>query len=257
MRVRNHKLFLMVSILLLGSVVMAACWASGNTSAPAGESSQALSTSTALPDALASSVQSLPLQKGNQWVYRVTFYSTGITTTLLVTDTIVETTESSGYAVAKVRREEKVKSVLGIPKTGNGGTNSASGRGTSEYYWWVVSGKKAYRQKNHLDLSHLDEALIELEFPLKVGDEWYLTEERARFGTSSPDGSMLRRVVEDGEVSVPAGRFGRCSLLRDEWGDATQYAWFCPGVGFVKRTVKAHGPEEGRIQELVRYRLRQ
>ncbi len=200
-----------------------------------------------------STADDLPMSKGDEWVYRVTLYSHAITTTLIVTDTVVETKKLSLYTVAKVHREETIQRIEGMSVESP--SKSASHKYTPEYYWWVVAGNKVYRQERRFDLQKLGEAIIELDFPLRVGKKWYLTDERAAFRPSSSDQWLLRKVAKRGAVSVPAGRFEQCFLMQDTWGDASFRTWFCPGIGIVKKTVQSRGPSEGNRLELLKYCL--
>ena len=244
-----------ILMLLLTGIVVTACQSGGVTSVPRKATPHLGPTSASLPDGVDNVSTWLPLQNGDMWVYRATFYSTGITTTLLMTDTIVDVVEKPGYTIAEVHRDEKIEKVRGVPQSGNSTSDTSIRRVGPARYWWIVSGEKVYLQKGRLDLSNLSEALIELEFPLEIGRKWYLTEERGKFSSASADDWMLRKVVRQGDVAVPAGEFSGCFLMQDAWGDSDHSSWFCPGIGFVKRTVKARGPAEGNVQELVRYRV--
>jgi len=112
-----------------------------------------------------------------------------------------------------------------------------------------------YRQEGDLDLSSLSTALLEFVFPVKLGEKWYRSDEKARLNPTYADDWMLRKVTKVGTVVVPAGEFNDCFFLEEEWAGTTFETWFCPNVGIVDEKGDHHGTPYGFRQVLIRYQL--
>lgn len=222
-------------------------------------------TSTPEPIAMASptvppppSAESdFPLALNNTWVFQLTRYegvpiTEIITTTLVVTETVVEVKNISSYLVAKIHREESAEVPVGEVPSWQGVPLRPA---TSSDYWLVVSGNRMYRQERDLDLSSLSTALLEFVFPVKLGEKWYRSDEKAKLYPTYADDWMLRKVTKVGTVVVPAGEFNDCFFLEEEWAGATFETWFCPDVGIVDEKGNHHGTPEGFRQVLIRYQL--
>jgi len=199
-----------------------------------------------------------PLALNNTWVFQLTRYegvpiTEIITTTLVVTETVVEVKSTSSYFVAKIHREESAEVPVGeVPPSWQGVPLRPA---TSSDYWLVVSGNRMYRQERNLDLSSLSTALLEFVFPVKLGEKWYRSDEKARLSPTYADDWMLRKVTKVGTVVVPAGEFNDCFFLQEEWAGYTAETWFCPNVGIVDEKGNHHGTPEGFRQVLIRYQL--
>jgi hypothetical protein len=80
------------------------------------------------------------------------------------------------YFVAKIRRDEGAEKAVDVPKSMPGTLLRPA---TSSDYWLVVSGNRIYRQERILDLTNLSStAMLQLALPLKVGEKWYLSDEK-------------------------------------------------------------------------------
>ncbi len=198
-----------------------------------------------------------PLALDNTWVFQFTRYegvpiNEILTTTLVVTETVVEVKNISSYLVAKIHREESAEIPVGeVPPRRGAPLRPA----TSSDYWLVVSGNRMYRQERELDLSSLSTALLEFVFPVKLGEKWYQSDEKAKLYPTYADDGMLRKVTKVGTVVVPAGEFNNCFFLVEVWAGTTFETWFCPNVGVVDRKVDHHGTPGGFRQVLIRYQL--
>jgi len=176
-----------------------------------------------------------------------------MTTTRVVTETVVEVESISSYLVAKIHREESAEIPVGdVPPSWQGVPLKPA---TSSDYWLVVSGNRMYRQERNLDLSSLSTALLEFVFPLKLGEKWYLSDEKAKLNPTYADDWMLRKVTKVGTVVVPAGDFNNCFFLEEVWAGATFETWFCPNVGIVDQKGNHHGTPYGVRKVLIRYQL--
>jgi hypothetical protein len=177
-----------------------------------------------------------------------------ITTTIVATETIAEMKSVSGVLTARVHREESAEQPVDkVPVSWQG---VALRSATSIDYWLIVSGNRVYRQDNRLDSSNLDGALLEFMFPLRIGDEWYISDAKARLvPTPIPDDFLLRQVKQVGDVVVPAGHFNNCFLMQEKWAGTSFATWFCPQVGIVDRRVDHQGTPEGFHEVLVKYQL--
>lgn len=178
-----------------------------------------------------------------------------MTTTRVVTETVVEVSNTLSYSVAKIHREESAETPVGEVPPGWQGVPLKPA--TTSDYWLVVSGNRMYRQERNLDLSSLSTALLEFVFPVKLGEKWYQSDEKARLNPTYADDWMLRKVTRGGAVVVPAGEFEDCFLLEETWAGTTFETWFCPGVGVVDRNADHHGTPGGFRQVLLRYQLGQ
>jgi hypothetical protein len=208
----------------------------------------AVSKPTPIPP-LPSSETDFPLALGNTWVFQATRYegvpiTEIITTTLVITETVVEVKSTSSYFIAQIHREESAEMPVGnVPPSWQGVPLRPA---TSSEYWLVVSGNRVYRQERNLDPSTLyDTAELELVFPLQVGEKWNLF-----------DGGILRKVVKVDTVAVPAGRFNNCFLFEDAWASDTAQTWFCPNVGIIEEKMDHHGTPMGWHSVLTRYELK-
>ncbi len=175
-----------------------------------------------------------------------------MTATLIITETVVDVKSISSYFVAEIHQDQSAEMPVVVPKGMEGILRPA----TSSEYWLVVNKNRLYRQENKLDLSKLNEALIELIFPLKLGARWYQTDEKAQLNPTFADNWMLRKVTKVDTVVVPVGHFDNCFLLEEEWAGTTFATWFCPNVGFVDRRVDHHGTPEGYHQVLIKYQIK-
>jgi len=207
----------------------------------------AVSKPTPIPP-LPGSETGFPLALDNTWVFQATRYegfnpSEIMTTTLVITETVVEVKSTSSYLVAKIHRDESAETPVVVPPSMQ---DIPPRPATSSDYWFVVSGNRIYRQERNLDLSSLyDTAKLELVLPLKVGEKWNLF-----------DGGILREVVKVDTVTVPAGRFNNCFFFEDGWAGSTAETWFCPNVGIVDEKMDHHGTPVGWHQVLTRYQLK-
>lgn len=197
-----------------------------------------------------------PLALDNTWVFQFTRYegvpiTEIITTTLVVTETVVEVKSISSYLVAQIHREESAEIPVGdVPPSWQGVPLRPA---TSSEYWLVVSGNRMYRQERNLDLSSLSTALLEFVFPVKLGEKWYQSDEIAKLNPTYAEGWMLRKVTKVGTVVVPAGHFNNCFFLEEAWAGATFETWFCPNVGIVDQKADHHGTPGGFRKVLIRY----
>ena len=201
-----------------------------------------------------------PLALNNTWVFQATRYegvpiTEILTTTLVITETVVEVKSTSSYFVAKIHRDESAEMPVGdVPPSRQGIPLRPA---TSSEYWLVVSGNRIYRQERNLDLSNLSStALLEFVFPLKLGEKWYVSDEKAKLHPTYDDDWMLRKVTKVDTVVVPAGRFDNCFFLAEVWAGTTFETWFCPNVGIVDAKSDHHGTPMGWHQVLTRYQLK-
>jgi len=256
-----------VFLLIAGALISARGTASGRGVTP--EPTLAAATSaTPMPEPTATASPTappppspeinFPLALNNSWVFQLTRYegvptTEIITTTRVVTETVVEVKSISSYLVAKIHREESAEEPVGdVPPSWQGIPLSPA---TSSDYWLVVSGNRMYRQERNLDLSSLSTALLEFVFPLKLGEKWYRSDEKAKLYPTYADEFMLCKVTKVGTVVVPAGEFNNCFFLEEEWAGATFETWFCPNVGIVDEKGDHHGTPYGHRQVLIRYQL--
>jgi hypothetical protein len=200
------------------------------------------------------------LALNNTWVFQITRYegvpiTEIITTTRVVTETVVGVESISSYFVAKIHRDESAEMPGGdVPPSWQGVPLRPA---TSSDYWLVVSGNRMYRQERGLDLANLSStALLEFVFPLKLGEKWYQSDEKAKLNPTYADDWMLRKVTKVETVVVPAGYFNNCFFLEEAWAGTAFETWFCPNVGIVDRKVDHHGTPSGFHQVLIRYQLK-
>lgn len=219
----------------------------------------AVPTATVSPIAPPTAIPKIdfPLALNDNWVFQSTRYQGYpipeiMTATLIITETVVYVENISPYFVAEIHQDQGAETPVSIPK----GMESILRPATSGEYWLIVNGSRLYRQENKLDLSKLNEALIELVFPLRPGAMWYQTDEKAQLNPTFADNWMLRKVTKVDTVVVPAGRFNDCFLLEEEWAGTTFATWFCPNVGIVDRKVDHQGTPEGYHQVLVKHQLK-
>ena|GEM_PF-1361310 len=265
----KHQLWTVAIFLLIASALISACGTSsgrGVTPRPT-LAAATLAMPTPEPTATASPAAAppspgpeiaFPLALDNTWVFQFTRHegvpiTEIITTTLVVTETVVELKDISSYLVAKIHREESAEIPVGdVPPSWQG---VPSGPATSSEYWLVVSGNRMYHQERNLDLSGLSTALLEFVFPVKLGEKWYQSDEKAKLNPTYADGWMLRKVTKVGTVVVPAGEFNNCFFLEEVWAGTTFETWFCPNMGVVDRKGDHHGTPGGFRQVLIRYQL--
>jgi hypothetical protein len=193
----------------------------------------------------------------NIWVYQAIRYQAypipeTMTTTHVITDTVVDVKSISPYVVVTIHRNESAETPVVVPSNMLDILKPAA----SYDYWLVVNGNRLYRQENKLDLSNLDEALLEFVFPLALGAQWYQSDLKAKSNPNpSIDDYMLRKVTKMGAVTVPAGRFDNCRFMQEEWAGVTFENWYCPAVGWVDTKHDHHGTPEGLHQILISYQL--
>lgn len=207
-----------------------------------------------------SSPSDFPLAVDNTWIFQATRFegvptTEIITTTLLITETVVEVKSTTSYFAAKIHRNESAEEPVGnVPPSWQGVPLRAA---TSSDYWFVVRGNRLYRQENDPNLNNLnDTATLELVFPLKIGEAWYLSDEKAKVYPNLDNEGMLRRVLKVDTIAVPAGTFNHCFLLTEEIGGSTFETWFCPGIGWVERKSIHHGTPMEWFETLVKYQVR-
>ena len=96
-------------------------------------------------------------------------------------------------------------------------------------YWSSDPGGDIYLHGG--DSFHFDPPVLYLDVPLSVGKAWSTT-------TATPSGAVTYtgRVVEVRSVTVPAGTFGKCTVVA-RFSDEIYYAveFFADGVGLVER----------------------
>lgn len=201
----------------------------------------------------------LPLAVNNAWVFQTTRYE-GVpiteimSSTLVISETVVEVKSISPYLIATIRREEGVETPIVVPPSKH---NEPPRPATSSIYWLVVSENRIYRQEKNLDLPSLGStASLALVTPLNVGDKWYLSDEKAKLYPNLDNEGMLRRVSRVGSVTVPAGKFENCFFLTEDTGGNATETWFCPHVGFVEQKSDHRGTPMGWHQVLIRYFLK-
>ncbi len=217
---------------------------------------------TASPTAppLPSPPKDFPLALNNTWVFQATRYegvpiTEILTTTRVITETVVEVKNTSSFIIATIHREESAEIGTVVPPSWRGVPLRPA---TSSDYWLVVSGNRLYRQESSLDLANLSStALLDFVFPLKLGAQWYQSDEKAKLNPTYADDWMLRKVTKVGTVVVPAGRLNNCFFLEEVWAGTTYEMWFCPNVGIVDRKVDHHGTPEGYHQVLINYQLKE
>jgi hypothetical protein len=264
----KQQLWTAVVFLLIASALISACGASSGRGVTPRPTLAAATLATSPPEPIAAASPTAPPSPGpeiafplalnNTWVFQFTRYegvpiTEIITTTLVVTETVVEVKNISSYLVAKIHREESAEIPVGdVPPSWQGVPLRPA---TSSDYWLVVSGNRMYRQERELDLSSLSTALLEFVFPLELGEKWYQSDEKAKLYPTYADGWMLRKVTKVGTVVVPAGEFDNCFFLEEAWAGATFETWFCPNVGIVDQKGDHHGTPYGFRQVLIRYQL--
>lgn len=210
--------------------------------------------STSLP----SPAVDLPLELNSTWVYQATRYtgfnpSEIMTATHIVTETIVDLQITSTHLAAKVYREGSAEEPVYVPESMQ---NVSVYPANPSKYRLVFSDNHVYRQEGNLDLHGLyNTGTLEFVFPLQLGEKWYLTNAMAELNPDKRVDSMLRKVVQVGTVTVPAGSFEDCFLLAEVIGGTTYEKWFCPGVGLVDQRSDHHGTPYGSREVLVRYDL--
>jgi hypothetical protein len=264
----KQQFWTVVVFLLVASALISTCGTSSGRGVTPGPTLAAATSATPTPELTATASPTappppgpeidFPLALNNTWVFQLTWYE-GVpiteimTTTRVVTETVVEVKSISSYFVAKIHREESAEIPVGdVPPSWQGVPLRPA---TSSDYWLVVSGNRMYRQERNLDLSSLSTALLEFVFPVKLGEKWYRSDEKAKLNPTYADDWMLRKVTKVGTVVVPAGEFNDCFFLEEEWAGYTAETWFCPNVGIVDEKGDHHGTPEGFRQVLIRYQL--
>lgn len=264
----KQQFWTVVVFLLIASALISACGTSSGRGVTPGPTLAAATSATSTPEPIATASPTVPpspsaeidfpLALNNTWVFQLTRYegvpiTEIITTTRVVTETVIEVKNISSYLVAKIHREESAEVPVGdVPPSWQGVPLRPA---TSSDYWLVVSGNRMYRQERELDLSSLSTALLEFVFPIKLGEKWYRSDEKARLNPTCADDWMLRKVTKVGIVVVPAGEFNDCFFLEEEWAGTTFETWFCPNVGIVDEKSDHHGTPGGFRQALIRYQL--
>jgi predicted small secreted protein len=264
----KQQFWTVIVSLLIASALISACGTSSGKDITPGTTLTAATLVTPTPETIAAASPvpppspgpeiTFPLALGNTWVYQFTRYEGAptteiITTTRIITETVVEVKDVSSYLVAKVHQEKSAEVPVGeVPPSWKGAPLEPA---TSTYYWLVVSGNRMYRQEGNLDLSNLSTALVEFVFPVKLGEKWYRSDEKARLNPTYADDWMLRKVTKVGTVVVPAGEFNDCFFLEEEWAGTIFETWFCPKVGIVSEKGDHHGTPYGFRRVLIRYHL--
>ncbi len=279
----KQKFWTVIISLLIVSALISACGTSSGKDVTPGPTLTAATLETSTPELIATvspiatpkpiavasptALPSLgpeitfPLALGNTWVFQFTRYERyegipipeTLTTTWAVTETVVEVKNVSSYFVAKIHREEGAEVPVGeVPPSWKGVPPRPP---TSSDYWLVVSGNRMYRQEGKLDLPNLSTALLEFVFPVRLGEKWYRSDEKARLNPTYADDWMLRKVTKVGTVVVPAGEFNDCFFPEEEWAGTTFETWFCPKVGIVDEKGYHHGTPYGFRKVLIHYQL--
>lgn len=202
-----------------------------------------------------------PFALGNTWVYSGTIY-TGFspteifTATYVVTESVAALQSHPPYTIVRIHREQ---SPSPIPLDDDWW--SAESLTASEDYWYIVEDATVYRLREEPDWGAIPASIvsgageIELVFPLKVGQRWYLYEKMQELHPDYDVDSMLRRVVQQGAIKTPAATFEKCFQMTDIVGGHTSEMWFCPGVGIVARKADHSGTPMGMHEFLMRYRV--
>lgn len=264
----RQQFWTVVVFLLIANALISACGTSSRRGVTPRPTLATATSATPTPEPIAATSSTappspspeidFPLALDNKWVFQFTRYegvpiTEIITTTRVVTETVVEIENISSHFVAKIHREESAEIPVGdVPPSWQGVPLRPA---TSSEHWLVVSGNRMYRQERNLDLSSLSTALLEFVFPVKLGEKWYQSDEKAKLNPTYADDWMLRKVTKVGTVVVPAGEFSHCFFLEETWGGATFETWFCPSVGVVDRKGDHHGTPGGFRQVLIRYQL--
>jgi len=164
----KQQLWTVVVFLLIASALIIACGTASGRGVTPGPTLAAATLATPTPEPTATASPTVPplpsaeidfpLALNNTWVFQLTRYegvpiTEIITTTLVVTETVVEVKNISSYLIAKIHREESAEVPVGeVPPSWQGVPLRPA---TSSDYWLVVNGNRMYRQERDLDLSSL------------------------------------------------------------------------------------------------------
>ena len=202
-----------------------------------------------------------PFALGNTWVYSGTIY-TGFspteifTATYVVTESVAALQSHPPYTIVRIHREQSPS-----PIPSDDDWWSAESLTASEDYWYIVEDATVYRLKDEPDLDAIPTSIvsgtgeIELVFPLKVGQRWYLNERMQKLYPGYETDSMLRKVAQQGTIETPVATFEKCFQMTEVVGGYTSEMWFCPGVGIVARKADHSGTPSGMHELLMKYKV--
>jgi hypothetical protein len=219
---------------LVGALI---CVLSATQAHPAQASAPEASAPTTTVATLA---DAFPLKPGAQWVYSVTTV-TGrpgnlITRTGQQMETVVDVSRVNGVTLYRLWVEQDA--VL----------NDFPHMEPLQYT--LLAGNRAYGW-NSADPARFIATrglagMLVLQWPLSVGQALTLSQATGAKGTA-----MAWQVIGRENVSTPAGAFADCYHLTIVTNPDDTHAWFCPGVGFVRREYHHHGSIDDMVMVLV------
>ena len=132
------------------------------------------------------------------------------------------------FANSYLMDKRKIYTYMNI-ETGEKSKHVYDGIYKGKYNWdkWKVNGSDiyiVYEHKDGLYTGWMDsEYLVDMEYPVKVGQSWYIGYE---------EDNLIGRITSVSKtVKTPAGTFKKCIEVKTNDGYTTYYA---PNVGFVK-----------------------
>jgi len=211
--------------------------------------------SGALLDAAAVPLDTVfPVSLDSTWVYHGIAASAPLTASYVVTETLVGILRSaeSAYVILQMERDLALD---WCPFEADAAWCEGLQQPEPTTFWYLLDRQTLYRQDKLAVHKLPDHATVELRFPLKVDDQWYLTSAMEALHPEFDLDSMLRKVVRSTALRLPAGDFQDCYLLTDIVGGTETQIWFCSAVGFVLRASEHHGTPYGHHEWLVAYEL--
>lgn len=194
-----------------------------------------------------------PWNLNTTWVYTATRYAGFnsadiMTATWIITETIVEQRAEGPYLAFRICRDESAETVVSVDTDAFMPVKVAD----SSDYWLVMTDTHQYRLVGGLNLDDPGSVgELALVFPLEVDEKWYLNREMSQLYPDKAVDSMLRKVLQESPVTVPAGDFAGCFLLAETIGGSTFDGWYCPAVGWVERGSDHHGTPYGWREVLI------
>jgi hypothetical protein len=162
-----------------------------------------------------------------------------------VTDTVVDTETVSDYFVAHVIRNWE------LVKADPDWQQDMSSQ--PREFWYVRDGQQIYQSNLPLDTGniHLNQLILDYEFPLSQGKSWCLLPDARGAGQSSGcDFVGKRQVTAYGPYTTPAGTFESCYDLTDSYNGGNILQKFCAGAGIVYMKFDHAGTRFGFEQTL-------
>jgi hypothetical protein len=194
-----------------------------------------------VPAGLIEAVRQYPLVNGARWVYRGSIESNGVHwSTSVYTETV-----SAAWALGAEAMLVEAPARTGID--------------TSDFMFVFPEG--VVQDLNGHSISEARAALRETAPPTSQAHEWPELPIRGaiRLPLRAPERvDRWREMERANRISVPAGTFATCYLVRDGVNAGnSDAAWLCSGVGYARRDLPACSTMYGRyaVDELLRYEI--